>query len=268
MHPEHLLPRTGYLKNEIPIAGCAHQAGTVRFGTDPATSVAGCQLQGPRAGQPVRRRYQLLSEHRRGEPRADSDGKCAAGGRPPARTAQLSHQPTVERHEEDRMSLQGKAAIVTGSDSGIGRAIALELARQGAAVTINYHKNEDAALATKKRDRGRRRQGPDHPGRRLERRGHPEAGRRHRGRLRTARHPRQQRGDGDADLHPRDDRAPVRPGHRHRPQERLLRRPARRQADDRPGRRRPDHQHQLDPRGLADAGQRALLSAPRAASGC
>jgi glucose 1-dehydrogenase len=48
------------------------------------------------------------------------------------------------------MSLEGKAAIVTGSDSGIGRAIALELARQGAAVTINYHKNEDAANATKK----------------------------------------------------------------------------------------------------------------------
>ena len=38
MHPDHLLPRTGYLKNEIPIAGCAHQAGTVRFGADPATS--------------------------------------------------------------------------------------------------------------------------------------------------------------------------------------------------------------------------------------
>ena len=38
MHPDHLLPRTGYLKNEIPIAGVAHQAGTVRFGTDPATS--------------------------------------------------------------------------------------------------------------------------------------------------------------------------------------------------------------------------------------
>ena len=38
MHPDHLLPRTGYLKNEIPIAGVAHQAGTVRFGSDPATS--------------------------------------------------------------------------------------------------------------------------------------------------------------------------------------------------------------------------------------
>jgi choline dehydrogenase-like flavoprotein len=39
MHPDHLIPRTGYLKNEIPIAGVAHQAGTVRFGTDPTTSV-------------------------------------------------------------------------------------------------------------------------------------------------------------------------------------------------------------------------------------
>jgi glucose 1-dehydrogenase len=48
------------------------------------------------------------------------------------------------------MSLNGKAAIVTGSDSGIGRAIALELARQGAAVTINYHKNADAADEVKK----------------------------------------------------------------------------------------------------------------------
>jgi glucose 1-dehydrogenase len=48
------------------------------------------------------------------------------------------------------MSLNGKAAIVTGSDSGIGRAIALELARQGAAVTIDYHKNADAADAAKK----------------------------------------------------------------------------------------------------------------------
>jgi choline dehydrogenase-like flavoprotein len=39
MHPDHLIPRTTYLKNEIPIAGVAHQAGTLRFGTDPASSV-------------------------------------------------------------------------------------------------------------------------------------------------------------------------------------------------------------------------------------
>jgi choline dehydrogenase-like flavoprotein len=39
MHPDHLLPRHAYLKNEIPVAGVAHQAGTCRFGADPATSV-------------------------------------------------------------------------------------------------------------------------------------------------------------------------------------------------------------------------------------
>jgi choline dehydrogenase-like flavoprotein len=39
MHPHHLIPRNIYMKNEIPIAGCAHQAGTCRFGTDPKGSV-------------------------------------------------------------------------------------------------------------------------------------------------------------------------------------------------------------------------------------
>jgi choline dehydrogenase-like flavoprotein len=39
MHQDHLVPRHAYLKNEIPVAGVAHQAGTCRFGTDPETSV-------------------------------------------------------------------------------------------------------------------------------------------------------------------------------------------------------------------------------------
>jgi choline dehydrogenase-like flavoprotein len=39
MHPDHLLHRFAYMKNEIPVAGVAHQAGTCRFGADPATSV-------------------------------------------------------------------------------------------------------------------------------------------------------------------------------------------------------------------------------------
>ncbi len=39
MHPDHLFPRCAYLKNEIPVAGVAHQAGTCRFGKDPKTSV-------------------------------------------------------------------------------------------------------------------------------------------------------------------------------------------------------------------------------------
>jgi choline dehydrogenase-like flavoprotein len=39
MHEGHLLPHHAYLRNDIPVAGVAHQAGTCRFGTDPASSV-------------------------------------------------------------------------------------------------------------------------------------------------------------------------------------------------------------------------------------
>ena len=38
MEPDHLFGRFAYMKTEIPVAGCAHQAGTCRFGSDPATS--------------------------------------------------------------------------------------------------------------------------------------------------------------------------------------------------------------------------------------
>jgi glucose 1-dehydrogenase len=47
------------------------------------------------------------------------------------------------------MMLQNKVAIVTGGDSGIGRAIAVELAREGAAVAINFHRNQEAADETR-----------------------------------------------------------------------------------------------------------------------
>ena len=39
MAEHHLLDRFAYMKNDIPVAGCAHQAGTCRFGADPASSV-------------------------------------------------------------------------------------------------------------------------------------------------------------------------------------------------------------------------------------
>lgn len=42
-------------------------------------------------------------------------------------------------------SLQGQAALVTGADSGIGKGVALELAKAGANLLINYAHNQVAA---------------------------------------------------------------------------------------------------------------------------
>jgi NAD(P)-dependent dehydrogenase (short-subunit alcohol dehydrogenase family) len=46
------------------------------------------------------------------------------------------------------MSLKGKHALVTGSSRGIGRGIALKLAKEGARIAVHYYRNREAAQKT------------------------------------------------------------------------------------------------------------------------
>ena len=46
--------------------------------------------------------------------------------------------------------LNGKVAVVTGASRGIGRAIAIKLASEGATVVINYNGSKERAEEVKK----------------------------------------------------------------------------------------------------------------------
>src|SRR3981081_4672458 len=54
--------------------------------------------------------------------------------------------------------LAGKKAVITGGDSGIGRAVAIAFAREGADVLVSYLKEDDDARETERyvREAGRK----------------------------------------------------------------------------------------------------------------
>jgi len=79
----------------------------------------------------------------------------------PGTTAEMSPRPADEmRDYEGRGLLTGRRALITGGDSGIGRAVAVAFAKEGADIAIGYlsdQEDDDAAHTTELvRQAGRR----------------------------------------------------------------------------------------------------------------
>src|SRR5690349_20875935 len=71
--------------------------------------------------------------------------------RQPGITSEMTPKPQDEgRDYKAAGKLKGKAAIVTGGDSGIGRATAIAFAKEGADVAIVYLDEHDDAAETKR----------------------------------------------------------------------------------------------------------------------
>lgn len=77
----------------------------------------------------------------------------------PARTLKKSNQgkeedmrpqPVFEK-EQDVLRLRNKVAVITGGDSGIGKAVAIAFAKEGADVVIAYHTDHKDAALTEQR---------------------------------------------------------------------------------------------------------------------
>ncbi|MGI2033987.1 SDR family oxidoreductase [Rhizobium panacihumi] len=78
---------------------------------------------------------------------------------PPGKTASMQPAPDHgEKSYRGNGRLEGKVALITGADSGIGKAVAIAFAREGADVLISYLNEDDDAADTAKwvEDAGRK----------------------------------------------------------------------------------------------------------------
>jgi NAD(P)-dependent dehydrogenase (short-subunit alcohol dehydrogenase family) len=84
---------------------------------------------------------------------------------PPGNEAEMDPRPDFGEHSyEGRERLKDRAAIITGGDSGIGRAVAVAFAHEGADVVISYLNEHEDAEETARVVRGAERKAELIPG--------------------------------------------------------------------------------------------------------
>jgi NAD(P)-dependent dehydrogenase (short-subunit alcohol dehydrogenase family) len=71
-----------------------------------------------------------------------------AQDRQPGRESEMTPRPRFEPRFDGAGRLEGKVALITGGDSGIGRAVAVGMAREGACIAIVYLDEHDDARET------------------------------------------------------------------------------------------------------------------------
>lgn len=67
----------------------------------------------------------------------------------PGKESKMSPMPDSFPREDEGGKLKGKSALITGGDSGIGKAVALLFAKEGADIAIAYLNENDDAATTK-----------------------------------------------------------------------------------------------------------------------
>src|SRR5579885_259532 len=118
---------------------------TAAAGTDPRVP----SFQSRRDHGTARREGRAMNKDPRkagAEPPFDTPAQAPPGDTP-------STSPRPDHGEESYRGsgkLEGRAALITGADSGIGRAVAIAFAREGADVLIAYLSEDDDAHETKK----------------------------------------------------------------------------------------------------------------------